>query len=383
MKNLENTMLSSIARPFMEGNEMPVRRFKDKFEVAVPDGRYSNGRVKYKRELADTEEEALSREEELLKELRLLNEKLSIKEKTEPTEILFSEKAEKWLRRKKFEVTDKTWDRYDTIVNQHIIPVFGDRNMLEITEDEIRDYFLGNKNSGTTLRQHHTVLKGIFKMAGLDTMREIKRPRKNNTEINCIKDPFQLAGFISSFKNSVLFLPVYLAAVTGMRLSEIAGLRWGDVNLKAGYITVNRSLHWRHKDGIREWYVKATKNGSSKRTIRISTKDIEVLKKFKKDRNASDKDFVCLDANGNPISKDSVSSNFKARAKARGIDISFHSLRHSHATILLQYYRKTINAVSKRLGHVNELTTLTIYASVLPHEDDDIANTMGEIMSCI
>jgi len=47
---------------------------------------------------------------------------------------------------------------------------------------------------------------------------------------------------------------------------------------------------------------------------------------------------------------------------------------------LIQYYRKSINAVSRRLGHVNELTTITIYDSVLPQEDEDIADTMGSIM---
>jgi integrase len=69
--------------------------------------------------------------------------------------------------------------------------------------------------------------------------------------------------------------------------------------------------------------------------------------------------------------------------KVRRYDISFHSLRHSHATILIQYYRKSINAVSKRLGHSNEVTTLTIYASILPQEDGDIAETMGEMMKSI
>lgn len=101
---------------------------------------------------------------------------------------------------------------------------------------------------------------------------------------------------------------------------------------------------------------------------------------IKSKHKASSNDFVCLNSIGNPLCKDSVSPNFKARAMVRGFDVSFHSLRHSHATILIQYYRKSINAVSKRLGHADITTTLSVYASVLPQEDGDIADTMGNIM---
>jgi len=383
-EEMGNTNGNPIASAFTEGNnEMPVRKWKSKYEVAIPDGRYANGRVKYKRELADTEEEAFSREQELLRELKRFNSNLLNRGEAEKPKILFRDVATKWLKRKKFEVAYKTWERYDTIVKYHILPIFGKRHILDIDEDEIMEYFLGNKNCGTTLQQHHTILKGIFKLAKSDVMKDIKRPRKNNTEINCIKDPFELARFVSSIKNSVLFLPVYIAATTGMRLSEIAGLRWKDVNLETGYITVNRSLHWKKEGEKREWYVKETKNGSSRRTIKISAKDVNLLQEHKEKNMVTGEDFVCVNAEGNPLAKDSISSNFKARALARGYNISFHSLRHSHATILIQYYKKSINAVSKRLGHASIVTTLAIYASVIPREDEDIAETMGEIMENI
>lgn len=378
---IKNNINNPITLPSMEGSKMPVWKISEnKYQVAVPDGRYANGRLKYKREFTKTEEEAYLREAELLREIRKINEKLSHQEKKNIPDKLFKEVALKWLKRKKPEIAPKTWDRYKEILENHIIPAFGKRFISDIEEDEVRDYFLTNKNSGTTLRQHHTILKNIFAMEGIDVMKNIKRPRKNNTEINCIKDPVDLAEFVKSFKNSILFLPVYLASVTGMRLSEIAGLRWEDVNLKTGYITINRSLHWKKENGKKEWYVKSTKNGSSKRTIKISKKDVEVLQHIKDVHKKTQKDFVCVDKNNNPLCKDSVSSNFKARAKTRGFDVSFHSLRHSHATILIQHFKKSINAVSKRLGHANEITTLSIYASVLPLEDEDIASTMGEVM---
>ena len=212
MSILGNTIPVSIACPaLLGGNDEMIRKYKDKYEVSVPDGRYANGRVKYKREIIKTEQEALSRERELIEELKRLNAKLSSQEKPENPKILFKEVAKKWLKHKKFEVSPKTWDRYDSILNNHILPVFGKKYVHAITEDEIRDYFLENENSSTTLRQHHTILKNIFMLEKIDVMKNIKRPRKNNTEINCIKDPVELANFVASFKNSIL-LPVYIAA---------------------------------------------------------------------------------------------------------------------------------------------------------------------------
>lgn len=387
MSNLWNNKNTSIADPVNEmgGNEeMAVRKYKDKWEVAIPDGRYDNGRIKYKRELADTEEEAYRREDELLTEIKELRQELRETGFKKQNIKLFEDIAERWLMIKKRDIAPRTWERYEDILDLHILPVFGKKQVSLITKDKIQDYFITHENCGTTLQQHHTIMRGVFKLENIDVMKDVPRPRKSEPEINCIKDPAELAEFVASFRKSILFMPVYIAAVTGMRLSEIAGLKWEDVNLNKGYIMVRRSLHWRKnkKTKKNEWYTKPPKNKMSKRTITINKHDIKVFKEHKAN-GATNKDFICLDTNGNPIATMHVSSNFKDRAKTRGHNITFHSLRHSHATILIQYYRKSIKAVSQRLGHVNITTTLSIYTDVLPPEDEDIALTLGKDFACV
>jgi hypothetical protein len=81
LSNKENTTFTSIAEPEKESggnNEMAVRKYGDKYEVAVPDGRYANGRMKYRRELADTEEQAYKREKELLAEIKEIQNRLDL-----------------------------------------------------------------------------------------------------------------------------------------------------------------------------------------------------------------------------------------------------------------------------------------------------------------
>jgi integrase len=362
---VSNGIYTPIAQSRGKGDlGMGVRRYKNRYEVAVPDGRYADGRMRYKRVVVDSREDA---------------ERLDYEFNGNPIPVVrttFKDVATKWLKEKEQEVRYSTWNRYKGILSNHMFPYFENMPINEITADDVKEYFYQCKGSGSTLQQYYVILRGIFGLTKNKIMEEVKRPKNHGKEINCIKDPHELFEFVATFRDSVLFLPVYLAATTGMRLSEIAGLRWEDINFEKKTITVSRSLHWKTDNGEKTWYINPTKNKASNRTIRIGDKDAEILLA---NITAKKKDFVCLKQDGTPINKDSVSSNFRNRASVRGYDISFHSLRHSHATILLQYYKKSINAVSRRLGHAKETTTLMIYSSALPQEDDDIASTIDSL----
>lgn len=388
MSNKENTTFTSIAEPEKESggnNEMAVRKYGDKYEVAVPDGRYANGRMKYRRELADTEEQAYKREKELLAEIKEIQNRLDLLQEKQEVKSgkPFRIAADKWIESKKDEVTLKTWKRYESILSIHAIPYFQDKPVNEISEEEIREYFQANPNCGTTLRQHYVILDNILRQEGLNTMQNIKRPKKNRRAIVCIKDPVELAEFVMGFKNSLLYLPVHIAANTGMRFSEVAGLRWQDVDLYNGYIHVSRSLHWEYDDDKnRYWYIQEEgKTINSLRTIKINSVDIEVLKEAKKNQRGKQGDFVCLDTMGNPIAQDIHGANFCQYAKAMGYNISFHSLRHSHATILIMIYKVPIKTVSVRLGHSDITVTLSIYTSVIQEQDDLAAVAMEDVFA--
>ena len=375
----------------MEGNrKMGIYKRGNGWEVAIPTGeRYKNGRLKYRRELLPTEEEAYIREKEILN--ILANKVISInkqfsnkplktpKKEKAPKQETFKSIANKWLESKKKEVTLKTWERYSLILKKHLLPEFGSRNINSIKEEDIIEYLENNPNSGTTKRQHYVILKGIFKLVKLNNvMEDIKRPKKNTTTINCIKDPQELAAFVHSFQGTVLFIPVYIASVTGMRLSEIAALRWQDIDLVNGYIYVTESLQWAKNEETKEryWYVKDTKSKYSCRTININAKDIEILKEHKFKQQGKQNDFVCLDTLKRPICKDSIGPNFRDQAKRKGYDITFHSLRHSHATILILIYKIPPKTVSRRLGHSDISVTLSIYSQFIPEQDELCSQAM-------
>ncbi|HHY70629.1 MAG TPA: hypothetical protein GX519_03025 [Thermoanaerobacterales bacterium] len=143
MSNLENTITASIADPVQKpggNNEMAVRKYGDKYEVAVPDGRYANGRMKYRRELADTEEQAYKREKELLAEIKEIQNRLDLLQEKQEVKSgkPFRIAVDEWIESKKDEVTLKTWKRYKSILSVHAIPYFQDKPVNKISEKEIK-----------------------------------------------------------------------------------------------------------------------------------------------------------------------------------------------------------------------------------------------------
>ncbi len=327
--------------------------------------------------------QAYKREQELLAEIKGIQNRLdSLQTDSEKSDKPFTVAAKEWIKSKKSEVSLKTWKRYKSILKVHVIPFFQNIPVSKISEDDIKSYLQNNPNCGTTLRQHYVIIDHILRQEGLDTMKNIKRPKKNRRAINCIKDPKELAEFVMSFrKKTLLYLPIYIAANTGMRFSEIAGLKWQDVDLYNGYISVNRSLHWDYdENNNRYWYIQEEgKSPSSLRIIKINDGDIEVLKEAKRKQKGKHGDFVCVDTRGNPIAQDTHGNNFRQYTKARGYNINFHSLRHSHATILIMIYKVPIKTVSRRLGHSNITVTLDIYTSVIQEQDDLAAAAMEDV----
>ncbi len=174
---------------------------------------------------------------------------------------------------------------------------------------------------------------------------------------------------------------MYLAAFTGMRISELLGLRWKDVSFKRKEIVVTQSAH----HGQNGYHINSTKN-SEPRTIAISKKVIDFLRehKAKQDENKQvydlHNDMIFVRKDGKEYKRSSVSSIFSDAAKLYGFcNITFHGLRHTHATLLLMA-GVPVPIVSERLGHSKYSTTLDEYAHAIPSMQTEAARVFDEIM---
>lgn len=170
------------------------------------------------------------------------------------------------------------------------------------------------------------------------------------------------------------YTAVLLTLNTGMRLGEVFGLKWADLDFQGNAVSVNRALVT-SSQGV---HFEEPKTKSSRRTIRIPVNIMQAIEVYQKeqeqyaellgDKFNNEKDLVFPNAAGKPMNTVNFTNRyFKRMTGQAGLDssFSFHDLRHTHATLLL---KKGVNikVISERLGHSSIQLTLDTYAHLMP-----------------
>lgn len=175
---------------------------------------------------------------------------------------------------------------------------------------------------------------------------------------------------------------IMAAILTGARLSELAGLRWEDIDTKNCIITINHQVDLRANLHSRNTQLMPLKTKSSKREIPVPKSLINQLEKIK----APNDNFVFHTQQGGLCSSSTESYQLKVLLKKCEIDapgFHFHSLRHSHVALLLSQ-GVDIYAISKRLGHSSFQTTLNTYAYLIDEkkkqENEKIIIALNKVM---
>ncbi len=171
---------------------------------------------------------------------------------------------------------------------------------------------------------------------------------------------------------------------TGLRRGEILGLKWTDVDLDAGTLSVQRSLD---KDGT----FNPPKRKNSRRTVKLTGQATEALKGHRARQNEErlrlgslweDRDLVFPNQVGKPMNADNLyHRGFKPLLQKAGLcGFTFHSLRHTCATLLVS---KNVNPkiVSEMLGHATISQTMDTYSHVMPGMGDVAATALEEALS--
>ena len=198
----------------------------------------------------------------------------------------------------------------------------------------------------------------------------VEPPRAERREMRAL-DENETATLLGLLGASRLHMAVMLAVTTGLRRGEILGLRWSNVDLAKGTITVVQSLE-QTKEGLR---FKSPKTHRSRRSLALPAIAIEALRSHRakqaRERLAlgpayDDHDLVCPRPGGAPWPPDMFSTTFAASVRRSGMKLfRFHDLRHSHASQLLKAGVHP-KVVSERLGHAGIGITLDTYSHVLP-----------------
>jgi integrase len=175
-----------------------------------------------------------------------------------------------------------------------------------------------------------------------------------------------------------------LAIATGMRQGELLGLRWQDVDLDAGRLTIRHTLRL----GTRE--LAEPKTERARRTLRLGADSLLALREHRRrqlgerlaaGRRWVDGDFVFTTSIGTPLDSRNVTKAFQRILAAAGLPHQrFHDLRHACATLLLEDGEE-LGVVSRILGHSHIATTADVYAHLTPAMLERSAARMDAILA--
>jgi integrase len=176
--------------------------------------------------------------------------------------------------------------------------------------------------------------------------------------------------FLDAFRDTDIFVAVMLALTLGLRRGEVLGLCWEDVDYRNNTISINQTItHGKH--GLT---FTTPKTESSRRTILVSEKLIQLLKEHRKDqdemreffgRGYMENNLVNCRKDGSPITPSALSHKFSTRLETKGLKhIRFHDLRHTNATLMLKH-NIPAKVASSRLGHSTIGITMDLYSHVL------------------
>lgn len=280
------------------------------------------------------------------------------------------EVIELWKTNKKQYVKKSSFSAYTLLIENHILPIFG--NKYSIEEEEVQAFVFQKLESGLsqkTIKDILIVLKMILKYGAKHKWVnynpfEIQFPterEKYTIEVLNRSDQKKIMNYIQehfTFRN----LGVYICLSSGMRIGEVCALTWEDVDTDNGVISVNRTIQRIYviEDGSRktELILDTPKTKNSIREIPISKDLLRILKPFKKIVNPS---FFVLTNDAKPTEPRTYRSYYKNLMEHLKMpDLKFHGLRHSFATRCIES-NCDYKTVSVLLGHSNISTTLNLY----------------------
>jgi integrase len=196
----------------------------------------------------------------------------------------------------------------------------------------------------------------------------------------------QLQTFLGSIADERFSPAFVLAAHTGMRRGEVAGLRWADVDL------AGKLIHIRQAATVvaYELRIDDVKTSNGRRTIDIDGDVVRALQAWRRKHAEErlllggaydDHDLVFARPDGTPTHPELLSRTFERLIARSGLPtIRLHDLRHTHASLLLKA-GVPIKVVSERLGHATPSFTLDVYSWVLPGMQAEAAAVFSRLIS--
>lgn len=290
---------------------------------------------------------------------------------------------ENWLAIAKPTLRFNSYRMYASLTHNHLIPRLGRRPLRQLQPADLQRLYADLLEVGlspTTVRHVHSVLRRALGQA--------KRWRQLNTNVAELVDPPRRAQqemqtlsreevqqVLATVRGDRLEAAYVLALTTGLRIGEIVALRWKDVDLEQGLLSVVATLV--------EGRAQATKTAQSKRRVELGEMAVASLAEHRQ-RQATvplPRAFVFTADRGHALDDRRLREHWtRLRQQAGVTPVRFHDLRHTAATLLLAD-RVHPKLVSELLGHTSVAFTLQRYGHVIPPIHREAAAAMDRLLA--
>jgi integrase len=335
-----------------------------------------------------------------------------------PSKLTLAEWLDEWLNSAiKPNKRLRTYETYDSIIKHHLKPGLGQYRLADLRASHLKDYYTTRLKpedggvqadpetapgwlTGSTLQLHHTVLHSALKAAVMQDLLPrnpaalvIGKPHRregHETMAHNCWEAVEAKRFLDTAKaGTPQQAALYSLAIdTGARKAELCGLKWPDLDIEKRALSIVRQLVKVGKAGQLPLFG-PTKNGKS-RLIDLDERTLELLRRHKAQQSAQrlllgtsyqDHGLIFARDFGQPLMMNNLGQREFAQLieEAQVKRITFHGLRHTCATLMLQA-GVPVKVVSERLGHKRIEITLNIYAHALPSMQQDAAVKLGRLL---
>ena len=368
--------------------EGSISRFKNGWRATITIGRDENGKLIRKQFYGKTKLETLNKANEYKNKyssgILPSDEKITLKDWVR---IWLYEYRINDLKPSSLSVYDGIYRNY--IENSNL----GNIKLKDLKSSNLQTFFnylirAENKDAGV-LKNINKVLRPCLSQAVKEqylpfnpcngvTLPKVKA--KKDIEVFTIDEQKHFIKFLENHRHKALIM---LVLGTGLRIGEVLGLKWNDINFEDSTLTVSRTSKRVHivnnkiSENKTEILELEPKTKSSRRTIPIPSNVLKELKRHKK-RQAEEKlkageiyvdnDLIFPNEMGEPTDTRNLTRSYERALKKAGIKYkNFHSLRHTYATRLFEN-DVPLKTVQVLMGHSNIKTTADIYTHVMPDE---------------
>lgn len=294
---------------------------------------------------------------------------------------------ESWLEGHKMDLSGRGYDSYRFIVNRHLIPRFGRARLSQLQPQAVRQAYQEMLDAGLSpksVANVHGVLHKALEQAvewrqlAYNPIAGVRAPRVPRQEMRYLT-PEQARRVLEAAAGDRLEALWRLAITAGLRQGELLALRWPEVDLEAGTVSVVATLEQRR--GLPP-ALKEPKTARSRRQVDIGTSVVQSLQRHRQaEKVTNPTGFVFHQGDGQtPLTMSIVYKAWtELNERAGAPRIRFHDLRHTCATLMFKQGQPA-KLVSEMLGHASIAITMDRYSHVMPTMRRQAADAMEALL---